>query len=158
MENIRSVLPSKDLFFKVLVVEDCKVSIEKIKRKVMPILEQSGRSYSFTHCVTGDEGWQSCRDCPYNFYVIDGQTPGDLQGGDVCKKIIKQDPNANVVLYSAMEEKEVAALNLPASVKVIKKQIIELEDTLNRALDSSDIRKSPSPYSKRKNSSDTKND
>ncbi|MBS0628613.1 MAG: response regulator [Verrucomicrobia bacterium] len=113
--------------FSVLVVEDTKQEVELIRRRCFEIIERSVGSYSFLFEPTGDEGWATAEAIPFDFYIIDGNTPGNLQGPEVCRKIIAKYPNAQVVLYTGMTEDEITeAGGLPKSVTVLEKRIASL--------------------------------
>lgn len=132
--------------FTVLVVEDDGPAFLKMNRALKPIL--GNLVESLIHRKTCDDGWALCQERSFDFYIIDGNTPGEIQGIELCKKILEKYKDAIVILYTAMEE-----VPKDLCMRVIKKDPVELGQALKDHL--SPV---PDPYSRRKNSSDAGND
>ncbi len=148
--------PDTSPCFRVLVVEDEATPRRLIEKWCNPILAKSKFGHLIDYKTTCDEGWACAQERPYNFYIIDGQTPGKLNGPEVCQKILELYPeqilqqNAQVILYTAMKPSEIEKTGLSKKVKVIPKQqvqtlVSELEDR---------VRLFESTLASRKNSAD----
>lgn len=156
--NIQATTSAPDTSpcFRVLVVEDEATPRGLIKKWCTPILDASRFGYLIDYKTTCDEGWACAQERSYNFYIIDGQTPGQLNGPEVCQKIVDLYPeqilqrNARMILYTAMESSEIEKTGLSEKVKVIPKSKIQ---TLAREL-KAQVMFFESTLASRKNSAD----
>jgi CheY-like chemotaxis protein len=142
--------------FSVIFADDCPIINRTLPKKCKEVFEKLQCPFFIETARTGREAWDKCKRSPYQFYIIDGYMPSkkgekELQGFDVCKKILKRNPEAHVVLFSAEHPETIENACLPKEVEVIAKSI----DKLMSSLDQKVSEYIANSRASRKNSADT---
>jgi CheY-like chemotaxis protein len=134
MQQIPTSAPDNTLF-SMIIVDDTQFSRRFIEKNCSNILEASGLDYSIAIIDNGDDGWKRCEGKKFHYYVIDQEMPPGMNGIEVCRKVLQNDPRARVVLYTAASSKVLNKEKIPKEVEVIPKDMGMLKKSLVRRVE-----------------------
>lgn len=148
-------IPAPDflLSFSVLIVDDTLVVRKSLENRCLAVLEGRGLLYSVQTAKNGLEGLAFCEKNKYDYYIIDKDMP-EMSGVEVCRTILRKEPTAKVVLYTAAAKDELAKENIPEGVEIIPKNPVMLATSLVEQIETVKTR----TMAGRKNSSQGTND
>jgi CheY-like chemotaxis protein len=113
--------------FSVIIVDDSDFNRSTIKAVFKRVFKDRDIAHLITTAVDGQEGWAICQRESFHLYVIDYEMPF-MKGVELCRRILAEKPQANIVLFSAskIEEVEQAEGPIEKVIKYIYKDIVAL--------------------------------